>query len=202
MGDLFGPECIASSSDINPPSSTSVRRAKFSCRPTPISLRTRTRSSAPPANSMPCGRVCKRVTFTLNELAEMSGGELIGDGAQVITGAASLPEARAGDVTFFADPRYMTQLRKTQASAAFVPVDFAESISPAQIRVPHPGKAFEQVVLKLAPEPVRFAPGIHPTAVVAGDATIDPSASIQPLAVIEAGATIGANTVIGANSYI
>src|SRR3954464_13305964 len=132
----------------------------------------------------------------------MSGGELIGDGAQVITGAASLPEARAGDITFFADPRYMTQLRKTHASAAFVPVDFAEPITPAQIRVAHPAKAFEQVVLKLAPEPVRFAPGIHPSAVVAADAVVHPTASIQPLAVIESGAQIGAKTVIGANSYI
>ncbi|MFL6595680.1 MAG: LpxD N-terminal domain-containing protein, partial [Chthoniobacterales bacterium] len=132
------------------------------------------------------------MTFTLNELAKMSGGELIGDGAQVITGAASLPEARPGDVTFFADPRYMTQLRKTNASAAFVPVDFAEPITPAQIRVTHPAKAFEQVVLKLAPEPVRFAPGVHPSAVIAGDAVIDPTASIQPLAVIEPGAKIGA----------
>src|SRR5947209_140664 len=117
----------------------------------------------------------------------MSGGELIGDGAQVITGAASLLEARAGDVTFFADPRYMTQLRKTNASAAFVPIDFSEPIAPAQIRVAYPAKAFEEVVLKLAPEPVRFAPGAHPSAVIAGDAVIDPTASIQPLAVIEAG---------------
>src|SRR5437764_14839239 len=115
----------------------------------------------------------------------MSGGELIGDGAQVITGAASLPEARPGDVTFFADPRYMTQLRKTNASAAFVPVDFAERSTPAQIRVTHPAKAFEKVVVKLAPDPVRCAPGIHPSAVIAADAVIDPTGALATSGVRE-----------------
>ena len=132
----------------------------------------------------------------------MSGGELVGDGAHVITGAAALPEARPGDITFFADPRYLSQLRKTRASAAFVPADFTESVSPAQIRVGNPAKAFEQIVLKLAPQPIRFAPGIHPNAFVAPDAQIGDRVSIQPFAVIEAGAKIGDGTVIGANSYI
>src|SRR5947207_451265 len=100
----------------------------------------------------------------------MSGGELLGDPTQVIKGAASLAEALPGEITFFADPRYLAQLRKTKASAAFVPRDFAESISAATIQVDQPAKAFEQIVLKLAPAPVLFAPGVHSTALV------DPSA--------------------------
>ena len=60
------------------------------------------------------------MTFTLQELAAMCGGELTGNPAQEIKGAASLAEAVAGEVTFFADPRYAALLRKTQASAVFV----------------------------------------------------------------------------------
>ena len=142
------------------------------------------------------------MTFTLQELAARSGGELIGDPAQVITGAASLPEATAGEVSFFANPKYTPLLRKTRASAVFVPADFGEQISAAQIRVANPAKAFEQVVRSLAPEPVRFAPGVHPTAVVSGEATLGARVSIQPHAVIEAGAVIGDDTVIGANCYV
>ena len=142
------------------------------------------------------------VTFTLQELATMSGGELIGDGAQVITGAASLPEAAPGEITFYGNPKYIPLLRKTRASALFVPRDFAEPIAQAQIRVADPAKAFERVVLRLAPPPVRFPPMVHPTAVVAADAKLGERVSIQPHVVIEPGVTIGDDTVIGANCYI
>jgi UDP-3-O-[3-hydroxymyristoyl] glucosamine N-acyltransferase len=142
------------------------------------------------------------VTFTLQELAAMSDGELIGDGAQIISGAASLAEATPGEITFFGNPKYVPLLRKTRATALFVPLDFADDVPQAQIRVADPTKAFERVVLKLAPPPVRFAPMVHATAIIAPDAKLGARVSVQPHAVIEAGVTIGDDTVIGANSYI
>jgi len=142
------------------------------------------------------------MTFTLEELATMSGGELIGEPAQKITGAASLAEAVGGEISFFNNPKYIAQLRKTRASAVFVPIDFAEQIAPAQIRVPNPAKAFEQVVMKLAPKPITFAPGIHASAMVDPSARLGERVSIQPYAVIERGVDIGDDTIIGAGSYI
>jgi UDP-3-O-[3-hydroxymyristoyl] glucosamine N-acyltransferase len=142
------------------------------------------------------------VTFTLQELATMSGGELVGDPALKITGAASLAEAVPGEISFFADRKYVGLLRKTRASAVFVPPDFAEATSAAQIRVSNPAKAFEQLVLKLAPKPITFAPGIHPSAIIDPNAQLGERVSIQPHAVIEAGAKIGDDTIIGAGSYI
>jgi UDP-3-O-[3-hydroxymyristoyl] glucosamine N-acyltransferase len=142
------------------------------------------------------------VSFTLKELAALCGGELRGDPAQKISGAASLSEAGPGEITFYADPRYMSRLRKTGASAVFVPLEFSEQTAAAQIHVANPSKAFEQVVLKLAPKPIAFAAGIHPTAVVDPTAKIGKGVSIQPYAVIESGTVIGDNTVIGAGSYV
>ena len=142
------------------------------------------------------------MTFTLRELAKISGGELLGDGSLQITGAASLVEATPGEISFFGNRKYIGLLRKTHASAVFVPADFAETITPAQIRVSNPTKAFEQIVLKFAPPPVAFAPGIHATAVIDPSAQLGERVSIQPYAVIEAGATIGEGTIIGAGSYI
>ena len=142
------------------------------------------------------------MTFTLQELAKISGGELRGDPAQKITGAASLAEAILGEISFFADPKYFSRLRKTRASAVFVPLDFSETISVPQIRVANPSKAFEQVVLKLAPKPVAFAPGVHPSAIVDPSAKVGARVSIQPHAVIKAGASIGDDTVIGAGTYV
>jgi UDP-3-O-[3-hydroxymyristoyl] glucosamine N-acyltransferase len=57
-------------------------------------------------------------------------------------------------------------------------------------------------VLKFAPKPIQFAPGIHPTAVVDPSAQLGKRVSIQPHAVIEAGARIGDDTIIGAASYV
>ena len=84
----------------------------------------------------------------------MSGGELVGDPKLKITGAASLAEATSGEISFFGNRKYIGLLRKTRASAVFVPPDFAEPLAPAQVRVSNPTKAFEQVVLKVTHEAV------------------------------------------------
>ena len=132
----------------------------------------------------------------------MSGGELLGDPKQKITGAASLAEATPGEISFFGNPRYATQLRKTKASAVFVPLNFSVEIEAARIRVSNPTKAFDQVVSKLAPKPIVFAAGVHPSAILDPTAKLGKNVSIQPHAVIEPGVSIGDNSVIGAGSYV
>ena len=143
------------------------------------------------------------MTFTLQELAIFSGGELRGgDAGLKIVGVASLLEAGPGEVTFYADPRYLSRLQRTRASAILVPLNFSQQTAAAQIRVADPAKAFERVVAKLAPKPIAFPAGIHPTAVVDPSAKIGNAVSIQPHVVIEANSILGDNTIIGAGSYI
>src|SRR5439155_26391735 len=120
----------------------------------------------------------------------MCDGELVGDPALKITGAASLAEATDGEITFLADGKYVGALRKTRASAIFVARDFAEPITVAQIRVSKPTKAFEQVVLKLAPKPIRFAAGVHSSAIVDPRVELGERVLVQPHAVIEGGARL------------
>jgi len=142
------------------------------------------------------------VTLTLQEIAKLCGGEISGDPMRAISGAASLDEAVEGEIAFYNNPKYMPRLRKTRASAVFVPRDFSEQIDASQIRVADPSKAFQQVVLKLAPKPIQLPPGIHSTAIVDPSAKIGARVSIQPHAVIEANVVIGSETVIGAGTYI
>jgi UDP-3-O-[3-hydroxymyristoyl] glucosamine N-acyltransferase len=141
-------------------------------------------------------------TFTLQEIASFSGGELRGDPHRQITGAASLAEATEGEISFFGNAKYAAQLRTTRASAVFVPRDFSESLPLAQIGVDNPAKSFEQILRRFAPPPVTFAAGVHDTAVVDRSAIIGEGVSIQPCAVVEGGVKIGENTVIGAGTYI
>jgi len=142
------------------------------------------------------------MSFTVGELAKMCDGTVSGDAADTITGAASLAEATSGEITFYANPRYLAAFRRTRASAALVPQDFEEQIVGAQIRVADPSKAFEQVVLKFAPQPISFPPGIHPSAVIAPEASLGKNVAIGPYVVVEADARIGDGTRIGAHSYI
>src|SRR5206468_11286042 len=101
------------------------------------------------------------MTFTLQQLATASGGELVGDPSLQIMGVASLGDATPGEISFFANRKYVALLRKTRASAVFVPPDFTEPITLAQIRVANPTKAFEQVGPKFEPKSFPFRLGFH-----------------------------------------
>ena len=142
--------------------------------------------------------------MTVSELAALVGGQLASgaDGSAKVSGVATLAEALPGEVTFFGNPKYLPKLRASRATAALVPLAFAEEVPVACIRCENPTLAFSKVVEKFAPPPVRFAPGVHPTAVVAPGVRLGAGVSIQPHAVIEEGASIGDGTVVGAHSYI
>ncbi len=142
------------------------------------------------------------MNLTLQELAEQSGGELRGDASVVISGAASLAEASPEEITFYGNPRYLAAFRQTRAAAAFVPENFEEQVVPAQIRVANPSKAFEQVVLRLAPEPIVFPAEIHPTAVISENVSLGENISLGAHVVLEPGVQIADNVRIGAGCYI
>jgi UDP-3-O-[3-hydroxymyristoyl] glucosamine N-acyltransferase len=57
----------------------------------------------------------------LKEIADLVGGEVIGDDQVLITGIHSLLEASPGELSFFGDPRYKESLKETKASALLVP---------------------------------------------------------------------------------
>ena len=142
--------------------------------------------------------------LTVQELAALVGGQFASGekSSERITGAASISEARAGDVTFFGNAKYLAGLKVCHATAVLVPMDFDEEILPLAIRCENPTLAFSQILAKTAPAPITFAPGIHRSAVIGPGVTIGEGVSVQPHAVIEDGAVVGARTVVGASSYI
>ena len=142
------------------------------------------------------------MSITVDELAALVGGRVVGGGGARITGVASVQDAVEGQITFLANQKYLPALKFTKASAVLVPAGFDGETSAIQIRVEDPMLALPKILEKFAPPKVVFAPGIHPSAVVAAGAALGENVSIQPCAVIESGAKIGDHTVVGAHVYI
>jgi UDP-3-O-[3-hydroxymyristoyl] glucosamine N-acyltransferase len=89
-------------------------------------------------------------------------------------------------------------LKQTQAGAVIVHPDMQAWVPKATVPIfttePHVGWA--QVAALFHPVPP-VSPGIHPSAVVAEGAVVDPSTEVGPQCVIEAGAEIGPGCRIG-----
>ena len=132
----------------------------------------------------------------------MVGGALTGDPEQLVTGLAGIREAVPGDVSFVASPKYQPAVKTTRASVLIVAPDMDVTFGGALIRVDNPSEAFVRLAAQVAPRPVSFRRGAHPTAIIAPTARLGKEVSIQPHAVIEDGAIIGDRTIIGAGSYI
>ena len=130
----------------------------------------------------------------LSELAAHLDATLQGDPDLEITSAAGLEDAGPGQLAFVANPRYIPLARTTQATAVLVEPTF-EPISAATLRIANPYLAFARA-LDLLYEAPAYAPGIHPTAVIA------PTAQFGPDAHIGAYVVIGDHVVIGPHATL
>jgi UDP-3-O-[3-hydroxymyristoyl] glucosamine N-acyltransferase len=140
-------------------------------------------------------------TFTLGELAEIAGGKLSGDGSTPISGVAGLREAQAGEITFFANPKYREYLESTKASAVIGPPGV--ECSAAKIVMDDPYVGFLKVLTVFAEaQKVRHPKGVHATAVVDPDCEVSPDASVGPYCQICRGARIGRNTTLLLGVYV
>lgn len=139
--------------------------------------------------------------WTVKEIATLVGGEVVGDAEAVITGISGIKEAREGDVTFLANPRYAPYLEKTGASAVIVSPDI-KAQGKTLIVSDNPSFAFARLLTSIAPSRSLHPKGIHPSAVIAKDVTLGKDVAIGPYTVIEEGVSIGDRTVIYAGCYV
>ena len=118
-------------------------------------------------------------------------------------GVAPLQVAGPGQVSFLDNRRYLDALAATRAGAVIVHPDLAARVpsGSAAIVTTDPYAGWAKVAALFHP-PAPLHPGIHPSAVVADDATVDPSAEIGPLVVVGEGASIGPRCRVGAGAVI
>lgn len=138
--------------------------------------------------------------FTTREIARLLGGEVSGDADLVLTGFAPADRAQAGDLTFAENENYFARAEQSLATAILVDGSFT-STKKALIRVPNARLAFAEVLPLFFPEP-EFAPGIHPTAVVAPTAQVDSTAHVGPFCVLGDEVTVGARSVLRGSNHL
>ncbi len=131
----------------------------------------------------------------LGEIAKTLGTILEnGDPETAITGVSGIEEAAAGHITFVANSKYIAAAKHTTASAIIVSEDFP-AVACALLRSKNPYLSFARAIDLFYKAP-RYAPGIHPTAVVAATAKIGANAHIGAYVVIDDGAEIGDDAVL------
>ncbi len=132
--------------------------------------------------------------MTLADLAAHLGAQLHGDPNVEITRVTAIDTAGPGDITFVSNPKYISLASTTKATAVIVEPNFAE-IPAATLRIANPYLSFARAI-ELFYTPPTYAPGIHPTAIVAPTARIGPNAHIGAYAVIMDHVTLGDNAII------
>jgi UDP-3-O-[3-hydroxymyristoyl] glucosamine N-acyltransferase len=140
-------------------------------------------------------------SFSLAELAEKTGSQLIGDPQLMITGVNTLEEALSSDASFLANPRYREAMKKSAAGVICIQAPEAEEKN--YLVSENPSLTFQLIAeLLLASSKGSGFTGIHPTAIIHPTAVLGAHVSIGPYAVIDRDVKIGDGTSIGSHVSI
>jgi len=141
------------------------------------------------------------LSFKLGELAEIVGGDIEGDADVEINGVAGIREAKAGDITFVANPKYEGFLESTLASAV-IGSPSMECDRPV-LRIENPYLAYLKVLNLFAEELTpKYPREVHQAAVVEGDAALGDNVAIGPFCQVCAEVSIGDNSTVLAGTFI
>jgi UDP-3-O-[3-hydroxymyristoyl] glucosamine N-acyltransferase len=146
----------------------------------------------------------KNKSISLEELAKLTGGQLLGSCREKIAGVAPITSAKENEITFLSGAKnyskHLKSLESSKACAVIAPED-APDLNLPSIRLKNSYEGLVQVLNFFQPER-KPSPGIHPTAFVSEDATVSKDAVVGPLAVVEAGAKVAANAWVEAKAYV
>lgn len=134
--------------------------------------------------------------MVLRDIAKHLGGEIEGDATLEIIGLSPIEEAKPGDLTFLANPKYTKFLQTTLASAIILSKDIPCPSGKSAIRVANPYLAFSQAISFFYPPKPSLPVGIHPTAIVGKEVLLGKDVAIGPYVVIGDRCRIGEGTIL------
>jgi UDP-3-O-[3-hydroxymyristoyl] glucosamine N-acyltransferase len=137
----------------------------------------------------------------LRDLQAKFGGDIVGEVDAPLTGVGTLERATATQISFLANPRYLSALKSTSAAAVIVSDKARDAHAGPKIVTSNPYAYFARVAQLFSP-PQSYPPGVHASSVIDPTAIVAESASIAPFVTIGAHAVIGDGVRIGAGSVI
>lgn len=148
----------------------------------------------------------------LKELAQCVDGIVVGDGETEISGVAAIEEARVGEITFIANPKYLPKLKETNASAIIVSEEVSQADKPL-LCVSNPHLAFAKILTLFFEKPyepkgIGSHTWISPTARLGKDLTLHPfvyigdRCTIGDRVTLHPGVYVGEDSAIGEDSVL
>ncbi len=137
------------------------------------------------------------MAWTLAQIAEHIGGEVMGDASFLVDSFATLQRAKANQISFLANSKYKKYLAGSQAGAIIIDTKLVLEVPCNAIAVNDAYIAYAKAAALLYPQK-QYKGGIDPTACVDKNSNIHSTAFIGPQVVIEADVDIEQGAVIGA----
>lgn len=134
-------------------------------------------------------------TITVDKLAELVNGEVIGDGSLMVSGFAPLAGASSTEISFLVKAKDSVEIDSTSAGAVVVPQGVTGEYSVPLVVVRDPYLAAAHIHNYFLETPF-IAGGIHERAVVGSDCILGSEITIGPLAVIGERVTLGERVVL------
>ncbi|MEE9521411.1 MAG: UDP-3-O-(3-hydroxymyristoyl)glucosamine N-acyltransferase [candidate division NC10 bacterium] len=140
------------------------------------------------------------MAYTVDEIARLIQGEVIGDGTVLIRGVSSIEEAQEGNLVLAEVPAYFKRAEASPASCILT----REGAGPSRkslILVPNPKAAFARILWLYHP-PKKVPAGVHPSAVIGEGVELGVQVAIGPFVAIGNGVRVGDRVVIGSGCVI
>jgi len=143
---------------------------------------------------------------SLKELAELVGAEVAGDGSVLISGVAGIETARAGHITFIANPKYLGKAATTNASAIICGPEVTIAGKPL-LKIANPYLAYAKIVTFFHPRPQQSGL-IDERAILGRDVRLGRNVTLHPFVVIgdgcvlEDGVTVYPHCFLGSNVFV
>ncbi len=139
--------------------------------------------------------------ISLSDVAQKTGGTLVGDPDMVVSGIAPFHAACSRDITFADSSKLLKKINDTKAAAVIVPDHFSEKSKSSLILCKSPRLAFA-VMMNLFHPHARPAPGISPLARIGRNFSSGSNVHIGPYVVIEDNVRLGSGVTLWPHVYL
>ena len=141
--------------------------------------------------------------YTLAEIAEFTGSQIVGNSLAVVNNIATLQNANKDSISFLANKKYQKHIKTTSAKAVIVSTSFEIDNRLNYLLSKDPYIAYAKLTTLFKESIFELDnPIIHPSAIISNESKIGQDVSIGANVVIGPNCIIGNNVIIKANCSI